>query len=348
MKIVAVVVQPLLCRRDLLGAGALVWPKREAWDTPERLVTIPLKRCGTMYCAEFTIDGEKGRSIVDTGSPFFNAKGPGAQLTCFDDTDEIFAGGSGKIKWRSGLVQIGALQRSMVYGIPDKRLRSGHGGLFLGLVKHRANGIRPTFLEQLPSVKAIALTFTDEGTLAFSRDPLIKHGGFPFLDLRRYGAPVQYYAAEITRIIANGVDRTADVRSAVDLDFDDDPISLQRRLLRRRRTVGTPNNRKRLIVIFDSGLTGIQLSRRLATELGPLRELAIDVNGIRFDASTKNNPRFLATPLDLPWDTENRLDVVVLGLAFLVGRRLVIDVDDNKMLIEDVPSVDGIAGGNLG
>ena len=36
---------------------------------------LPLKRCGGAYCTEYSVDGQRFRAVVDTGSPFLLVDG---------------------------------------------------------------------------------------------------------------------------------------------------------------------------------------------------------------------------------------------------------------------------------
>ena len=111
---------------------------------------------------------------------------------------EIFGGSTGVVRWREGALQLGPLSaRRVAFGVPDDALLRPPGGLFFGLLKRRAKGIRPTLLEQLPSVAAVRLELTAAPTLALSRKSLIARDdprALKTVDLRPLGAPVQYLA----------------------------------------------------------------------------------------------------------------------------------------------------------
>eukprot|EP00633_Aureoumbra_lagunensis_P007956 CAMPEP_0197315514 /NCGR_PEP_ID=MMETSP0891-20130614/38568_1 /TAXON_ID=44058 ORGANISM="Aureoumbra lagunensis, Strain CCMP1510" /NCGR_SAMPLE_ID=MMETSP0891 /ASSEMBLY_ACC=CAM_ASM_000534 /LENGTH=415 /DNA_ID=CAMNT_0042804499 /DNA_START=132 /DNA_END=1379 /DNA_ORIENTATION=+ len=330
-----------ICRRQLmfaksslflLGAPAANSSRQfSSWyPSDSRRVELPLSPCGSEFCVDgISIDGIPVRgAILDTGSPFLNASPKSfyfrARASCLPDTDEVFAGSSGVVRWRLGDVEIGTTNSSIlrlvsgIYGLPDDDLRAApHGGLFFGLVKHRSRKIRPTLLEQLGlQVQGFQINLQNEqnAKLILSRDKVVppsESRAVSLIDLRRYGAPLSYYACRGLRLFVNN--------QAI-------PLS------------------KPLLVLFDTGLTGVQLSSDLLDDLYALRgirQLAADIlteNGqtVRLSASTRKNPRFLVTALDLPpeWgNAQSTFHILVLGLAFLVGNTLSIDVDTGRLHI---------------
>lgn len=286
-------------------------------SSSEDLATVPLAMCdGSSYCVEYWIDGFRNRAVLDTGSPFLNSvKATGR--TAFEDTEEFFSGSNGIVRWQRGQLEMGALSKDgVVFGVPDSGLVSArHGGLFLGLVKNRKAAIRPTLMEQL-GLSSFEIDLRDElptKTLKLSKRPMIpprlQRDSLRLVDLRIFGAPVQFYAAKASALYANG-----------------------------RRVDQFLDKNKPLIVIFDTGVTGAQLSTELFDILGPLRQLRLDFDASYGDRSVsvaarrKDNARFIVTPVDLPWRNQAKCYVVALGLAFLDQHRLTVDVDRNRML----------------
>lgn len=191
----------------------------EAWDpTTARSITLPLVACGSTFCLDrYSIDGYAIQgAIIDTGSPFLNARATAEVTEAFADTDELFAGSSGVVRWRRGQLELASstvsLRTTAVYGVPDASLlESRRGGLFFGLVKRRKPNIRPTLLEQLGTIRAFEITLPADtpASLTLSRDPLISRfepAALRLVDLRSWGAPVQFYAAPVAALCANGRD----------------------------------------------------------------------------------------------------------------------------------------------
>ena len=191
---------------------------------------------------------------------------------------------------------------------------------FVGLVKQRADWIRPTFLEQT-DVRAFALDF-EKDELLLSRDDLIPksrtHGVFPLVDLRPLGAPVFHYAVKVDELWINGG---------------------------RYRGRDPSRPTKPIYAVFDSGVTGALVSRELFYdsdfEFGAFEVHARvrDEDGRRVSVGTSlqtctGRCLFLALPVDVPWVGFEDAHVIFLGLAFMYNSGgLTVDADAGRLAL---------------
>jgi hypothetical protein len=203
------------------------------------------------------------------------------------------------------------------------RAGSAAGGVgsapFVGLVKQRADWIRPTFLEQT-DVASFALDF-EKDELLLSRDDLIPRGVsrnvFPLVDLRPMGAPVFHYAGE--------------GRGAVD----------QRRAVPRAGCAA------------ETHIRGVRLGRhgsaRLARVVLRLRTFEFGTfecharirgeDGARVSVGTSlrtctGRCLFLALPVEVPWVGFEDAHVIFLGLAFMYGQGgITVDADAKRLAL---------------
>ncbi|KAJ1448436.1 hypothetical protein M885DRAFT_539210 [Pelagophyceae sp. CCMP2097] len=303
-------------RRDVLAALAALAAPKEA--------TVPLEKCGDAYCVAYALDGVSFRAVVDTGSPFLQASCASANwrlspaAECFDalrkapvaddDTLEVFGGGDGVVRWRSGNFALPGthVSSALIFGVPDsKLLRAPGGGLFFGLIKDRADGIRPPLLEQL-DVGAYDLDLRAEPKLTlYRKSPRWKQGHrLSTIDLRSYGAPARYVATRVNSLRVDGA-----------VFFTELPI----------------------FAIFDSGVTGAQMSNDLYEKVGRCTRLSASFSEARLSARRKGNLRFVVTGMKVPWG-QGRCHVLALGLAFLQDHRLLVDLDKPQsfVLVGDV------------
>jgi hypothetical protein len=218
--------------------------------------------------------------------------------------------------WRRGSLAFGdaRLSDDVVFGVLSDQLVGRPGGVFLGLVKSGRDGIRPTFLSQTPFVAFKMDLRTEEPKLVLSRIPLIPFGArwLQMIDLRPFGSPVEHYAARVQALRING------------------------------RELRLPD-RKPIIAIFDSGTTGLAISQSLwdASMTSYLDgngapwssmvdvEMATERGGAPVSLSVVRP--FPTTPIQqIPWPTFDG-HLLVLGLSFLQGRELTVDVDKRRM-----------------
>jgi hypothetical protein len=202
------------------------------------------------------------------------------------------------------------------------RAGSAGGGVgsapFVGLVKRRADWIRPTFLEQT-DVSSFALDF-EKDELILSRDALIakdeKKNVFPLVDLRPMGAPVFHYAVLVDELWINGG---------------------------KYRPRDRTQKPKPIYAVFDSGVTGCLVSRDLFYdsdfEFGIFechaRIKAEDGESVAVGTSLRTctgRCLLLALPVDVPWKGFEDAHVVFLGLAFMYANGgVAVDADDGRL-----------------
>mmetsp|Transcript_43592 Transcript_43592/g.79413 ORF Transcript_43592/g.79413 Transcript_43592/m.79413 type:complete len:602 (+) Transcript_43592:32-1837(+) len=189
----------------------------------------PLRYCGGGFCTFFEVDGRRFRGVVDTGSPFillstceressncavycrnWGCTSPlGGEVSGLSDTTEIFAAGSTQVKWRRGSLGFGSKEVGKVtYGVMlgVESYGGNGGGAFLGLIRDKAERIRPTVLGQTDFRSLeVDLRQAGEEKLALSRTPVAKSSqSLPLVDLRPLGAPVKYYAVEVASLRFGG------------------------------------------------------------------------------------------------------------------------------------------------
>lgn len=246
-------------------------------------VDEPLAYCGGGFCASFSVDGRRFRGVIDTGSPFLlvstctdasrsgrcvpycsawgcttPADGKPSGLT---DTDEVFAAGSAHVAWRRGSFGIGgAAAGEVIYGamLEVESYGGNGGGAFLGLVRDKASRIRPTFLGQTDYLTLVVnLQMPGQERLKLSKEPMRVPPGVgvvPLLDLRGTGAPIRYYAAEITSLSFAG------------------------------ERVAMPG---RVIAVLDTGTTGLGLPAQLFERYDAVRRARTPALGFRAASAVK-------------------------------------------------------------
>ena len=351
---------PLNRRKWLLGTtpsiAALLPPASRALpsessphpvDKPHaQTITIPLTWTGEEYLIYYRINGVLFRAVVDTGSPFLTVPGTPtcsndkalatSKWGCYrpdmsvpsglDATYELFDGVEGEVEWRSGgpLTFVNATGSllgppTLIFGVLSKSLMKNPGGVFFGLVKETDSWIRPSLLSQT-SVRSFALDLRipSSATLSLSTKPMIPPcNDYIRLvnDLRsRYGDPTLHYTAVVKSIYVNG-----------------NPFVSSKK-------------KKPIYAIFDSGVSQFVVCQELfderyaAARANRERSLWGEVE-ISFESAegkpiTLTATKPLTTPLgESPWKVNGYL--VVIGLSFLNNNKLLFDLDDNKLWIEN-------------
>ena len=316
-------------------------------DKPHaQTITIPLTWTGEEYLIYYRINGLLFRAVVDTGSPFLTVPGSPScgndkalatsKWGCYrpdmavpsglDATYELFDGVEGEVEWRSGgpLTFVNATGSllgppKLIFGVLSKSLMKNPGGCFFGLVKETDSWIRPSFLSQT-SVRSFALDLRtpSSATLSLSTKPMIPPGNDYIRmvdDLRaRYGDPTLHYTAVIKSITVNG-----------------NPFVSSKK-------------KKPIFAIFDSGVSQFVVCQELfderyaAARANRERSLWGEVE-ISFESAegkpiTLTATKPLTTPLgESPWKVDGYL--VVIGLSFLNNNKLLFDLDDKKLWIEN-------------
>jgi hypothetical protein len=335
-------------------------------------ITVPLKFVGGAYLIYYRVEANTFRAVLDTGSPFLLIPGScsantRAKTGCYreqgipsglETTIEIFDGFEGEVEWRKAPFAFVNATGSMivsspdfVFGVADDGIMSGPGGVFFGLIKNTDARIRPSFLGQTDvtsfaidlreadprkneglfaadfssQVTTDATSMIEPPTLAWS--PSLTLSTIPLLaasdyipmtsDLRKkYGDPVEHYASKAKSIIIDG-----------------------RPLI--------PKNRKPIYVIFDTGVTGMVISKELFDQRyqearerrekrlwgGPV-EVSFVTNQNHIQSITAQKP--LTTPFDpkVNWKNFNA-HILVVGLSFLDSKKLVVDIDDRRLWVHE-------------
>lgn len=299
------------------------------------VVTVPIKFIPSLnaYVVQYYLFGERFGGIVDTGSPFLTVPGTCStwsykylngcyrpELTRdsgYANTVEGFDNMQGPVVWRNARFSFDNSTESeeeLTFGAFGPELLDGPGGVFLGLMKNTDRWIRPSFLGQT-GYASFRVDLRQSPQLTLSKRPMITEGidHIPLVrDLnRRYKAPVVHYTARPASFVVNGM-----------------PLRL--------------SPRYPALVIFDTGLSGMAVSeelyegRNLQARKNKEKSLWGDVRVTFTTAAgeevelTAKKP--LTTPLgeDTPW-TRFKGNLIVLGLAFLDGRAMTVDADDNKL-----------------
>mmetsp|Transcript_85667 Transcript_85667/g.165994 ORF Transcript_85667/g.165994 Transcript_85667/m.165994 type:complete len:415 (+) Transcript_85667:33-1277(+) len=309
-------------------------------------LTVPLKMSpsGTAYLVYYRIDGSLFRAILDTGSPFLMIPGScgekiRAQYGCYiqskglgepsglEETVEIYDGREGPVEWRragftfenaTGDPELLESVKSVVFGVVSDRLIASPGGVFFGLVRDADSRIRPSFLGQT-NVAAFGINLASTPrTLTLSTAPLVVDDFVPLTTVlrRRFGDPSGHYTAQAKGVTVNGV-----------------PLGAR--------------DKKPIYVIVDTGVTGMVVDQALFDERFATARRRREGNlwghvVVSFKTSlghtlevTARKP--ICTPVSaLPWKGfEKSCHLVVIGLSFLEGTRLSVDIDRNRLWIED-------------
>jgi hypothetical protein len=321
------------------------------------LLSIPLEYIPALdaYVVYYRLFGEKFGAIIDTGSPFLTCPSTCSKHSykyrwgCYRpertqdsglaNTIEGYDNNQGPVVWRRAefaLVESNDADDEdaewresttghrgeegtttlMTFGVIGPELLDGPGGVFLGLIRDTDKWIRPSFLGQTRYVSFI-VDLRETPKLVLSKRSMMREYDdyIPLVrDLnRRYGDPVVHYTAKAHSFVVNGLSLKLDERHPT-------------------------------YVIFDTGLSGMAVSdelydgRNIQARKNRERSLWGDV---RVSFETRNGDvvelrakKPITTPLgkDTSW-TRVRGNIIVLGLAFLVGNALTIDIDDDKLAI---------------
>lgn len=325
----------------------------------ERTVVVPLEYNERLdsYLLCYTVGGQQYTAILDTGSPFLLVPGScniervfgnradiwgcafraeDSRPTDLEDTIEGYNNNEGRVVWRKGdfaflnatgnmLMMPSANQsdeekhkNEFIFGVlADSGLVGGlGGGVFFGLADTRY--FRPSFLSQT-NIKAFSLDLRSPAsrkklTLTTNKS-FVKGDYIPLVsDLnRRYKDPTYHYTARALSFKANG------------------------------SIIGT-RTKKRIYVIFDTGVSGMLVSRQLYEERYSMardrREKSLwgtveisFLNNRREPVSvTATKP--ITTPAGkIPWPGFND-HLVVIGLAFLEGHIMTVDINERRLRID--------------
>ena len=286
------------------------------------------------YTTGFSLEGSQFRGVVDTGSPFLTVKkscnrvwnnaqgdfnfgcwnGEGEDDPLLGDTVEMYGSREGGVKWRRGDLSFsnntGTFFPRVAFGIIDSTLTSPSqgGAVFFGLVKRIADGIRPSLLSEIDS-SAFLLDFKSGKLILYppGSAPTPPEKPIKFVDLRKYGSPVQHYAARVKSLLLDG--------ELVRLD-------------------------KPTYAILDTGCSGLLLSESMyargIVSRTPRSAVVEFKNGLELiGGGRKANSSFLALPFQVPWFGDRGIQrpetqpihVMSLGLAFFNSSALTVDTD---------------------
>ncbi len=299
-------------------------------------IEIPLEYIAALnaYVVHFYLFGERFGAIVDTGSPFLTCPSTCSTWSykykwgCYhpertfdsgySNTIEGFDNNQGKVVWRKAAFTFDEKklqpQQNLTFGVFGPELLDGPGGVFFGLIRDTDRWIRPSFLSQTGYNTSFCVDLRQTPTLTLSKQSLIKNDDYIPLtrDLnRRYKAPVVHYTAKAAGFMVNGL-----------------PLRL--------------NEKTPTYVIFDTGLSGMAVSEELfdgrnlqarknreKSLWGEVRVAFHTMAGLEVELTARNP---ITTPLgkDTPW-TKFKGNLIVLGLAFLHGNAMVVDIDDDKL-----------------
>jgi len=348
----------------LVALSNLPQPSTSATIPPvvqqQTILTLPLSKAGGAYFIYYRVDSALFRAVLDTGSPFLMIPGSCSQNTraktgCYRQqgvpsglatTFEQFDGFEGEVEWRrapfsfvnaTGTGSMIVSSPTVVFGVADDNVMSGPGGVFFGLVKETDAWIRPSFLGQT-GVTSFIIDLRKNANADDAKNDVLEIGGFkdeprpslalstvPFLSsmdyipmtkaLRRVGDPVQHYVSKLKSITINGT-----------------PL--------------IPKDKRPIYAIFDTGVTGMVMSRELYDqrymEARERRERKLWGGEVQltFETARKNIKTITAVkPLTTPFDPKAnwknfRGHVIVLGLSFLDEMKLTVDIDDGRIWME--------------
>lgn len=276
----------------------------------------------------------------------------------YDDTVEQFDYAEGRVQWKRAGVSFRSASSMdatatmpttaamspllfpglFTLGVADESLLSGPGGIFFGLIKQTDRRIRPSFLSQT-NVRSFVLDLTDKASASLTlsargigesdRDAirLVK-------DLyAKYGDPVVHYTCKASSIRVNG-------RTLLDQRGNGSSSN--------GNSSGRARRKRPIYVILDTGVSGMVVSPDLLDEQYALArrnrdkrlwgDVEIDLDTCS-DGTRSTRTLFAARPLttpmmqQAPWSKDFG-SLIIVGLAFLDGHRLSIDVDGRKAWID--------------
>jgi hypothetical protein len=346
---------------------ATIQQAQQQSDNIRPSISIPLHYEPSLsaYTISYTVGNSKFGAIIDTGSPFLvvpqTSCRPDYPWGCFrpnesrpatglKPTRERFDGNEGWVEWREGEFSFNELMittsaslaatsslallfpqsSSMTFGVISESLMDGPGGVFLGLVKDTDSWIRPSFLGQ-SNVSAFSvdlrqregtsksLTLYGAGDGNNQRDlPNSDYAISMVRDLnKRYGDPTIHYSAIASSITVNG------------------------------SKLASTSRRNKVYVIFDTGCSGMAICPDLFDEQYTLArsqkaksvwgDVSIELDTKSGEKVELNARRPITTPLgsDRPWGKKLDGHLIVLGLAFLEGMKMTVDIDRKNVWFEE-------------
>ena len=168
------------------------------------------------------------------------------------------------------------MKKQVIFGVVSESILSGPGGVFFGMIRDTDKRIRPSFLGQT-DVQAfcINLRSRQSPTLTLSNRPLlVENTGIgngsagttdyiPMTNIlrRKYDDPVGHYTACAQSIYVNGYPLATTTRTTTEPDDVDDSNNNNK-----KKKPTTTTTTTTILVIFDTGVTGMVVSRSLYEE----------------------------------------------------------------------------------
>jgi len=165
------------------------------------------------------------------------------------------------------------MKKQVIFGVVSESILSGPGGVFFGMIRDTDKRIRPSFLGQT-DVQAFCINLRSRQlpTLTLSNRPLlVENTGIgndstgttdyiPMTNIlrRKYGDPVGHYTACAKSIYVNGYPLATTTRTTTEPDDVDASNSNNNK---KKKPITTT-----ILVIFDTGVTGMVVSRSLYEE----------------------------------------------------------------------------------
>jgi hypothetical protein len=249
------------------------------------------------------------------------------------------------------------ISSNMTFGIVSESLMDGPGGIFMGLVKYAANDrIRPSFLGQ-SCVSRFSIDLRGKIRCGVGGDVAMKA-------LTLYGPPPAAAADSAVVVgrrirydVANAMSMRLPPRNAIPLVQDlngkyGDPtvhyVGVAYTIKVNGSDLVPPSmtrRKKKLYCIFDTGCSGMSVSpslfdarydvARANKEKSLWGKVDVEFLSISGDIVALSAKRPITTPMGIderPWGKS--LDghgIIVLGLAFLDGMRMVVDIDGDNI-----------------
>lgn len=257
-------------------------------------------------------------ATIDTGSPFLTAPpltlqestaasvaDDGQQQPLTEQTPEQYGEAIGNVEWRRGQVTLGSLQHELVFGIPADNVLEETGGLFVGLMDK--DDARPTVLQQL-GYRTFCLDWRSH-RLVLSNSRTLQTG-MPLYSLSPYGPNLHHYAVECGNV-------------TIQTKAGEEMVLLPSR---------------KVVVVFDSGLTGCILSDSWKNDLPvALDQIQGATLALHDNLTLSSQAKYwYLSCFRLPWFTseDNHPHIIAAGATFLIGTKLTVDSVSRRLLLE--------------
>jgi len=254
----------------------------------------------------------------------------------------------------------------MTFGVISESLMDGPGGIFLGLVKNTDDWIRPSFLGQ-SDVSAFSVDLRDrkdEGvvpkTLTLYAGTSSSSGVVEEKKKRRKMSVQSLFNTKMDSIIRkSSLEGMLPIENAIQCNLDlnakyGDPtihyVGMASSITVNGSNLASSASSKRnnkLYCIFDTGCTGMSISPSLFDERYAVARsrkekslwgtVDVEFPTMGGETITLSAKRPLTTPLgsERPWGKKLDGFLIVLGLAFLEGRKMTVDSDGGYVWFED-------------